>query len=73
VLEVLATISLMVPAALDIVPVFTALAASGVVLLMIGARATCLRRGESQMLPVNVILGALAPFVAIERIGPRSL
>jgi hypothetical protein len=43
-----------------------------VVVLMLGAGATHLRRGEN-ILPVNTILGALALFVAIERFGPHSL
>jgi uncharacterized membrane protein YphA (DoxX/SURF4 family) len=72
-LEVLAAIGLILPAALDLVPVFTALAASGVVVLMLGAGATHLRRGELQMLPVNMLIGALALFIAIERFGPHSL
>jgi len=72
-LEVLAAAGLVLPAALDLVPVLTALAAAGVVLLMLGAGATHLRRGEVQMLPVNLVLGALALFVAIERFGPHSL
>jgi uncharacterized membrane protein YphA (DoxX/SURF4 family) len=72
-LELLAAIGLILPAALDIAPALTAVAASGVVLLMLGAGATHLRRGEIQMLPVNLVLGALALFVAIERFGPHSL
>jgi uncharacterized membrane protein YphA (DoxX/SURF4 family) len=72
-LEVLAAIGLVLPAALDIAPVLTPLAASGVALLMLGAGATHLRRGEAQMLPVNVVLGTLALFVAIERFGPNAL
>ena len=73
VLEVLAAIGLVLPAALDLVPILTAIAASGVVLLMLGAGATHLRRGKLQMLPVNVLIGALALFIAIERFGPHSL
>jgi uncharacterized membrane protein YphA (DoxX/SURF4 family) len=72
-LEVLAAAGLILPAALDLVPVLTALAASGVVLLMLGAGATHLRRGELHMLPVNALLAALALFIAIERFGPHSL
>jgi uncharacterized membrane protein YphA (DoxX/SURF4 family) len=72
-LELLAAVGLVLPAALDLVPTLTALAASGVVLLMLGAGATHLRRGEVQMLPVNAVLAALALFVAIERFGPNSL
>jgi hypothetical protein len=70
---VLAAGGLILPAAFDIAPVLTALAASGVVLLMLGAGATHLRRGELGMLPVNLTLAALALFVAIERFGPHSL
>ncbi|SRR5204863_3713110 len=72
-LELLAAVGLIVPAAFDIAPVLTALAASGVVMLMLGAGATHLRRGELQMLPVNLVLAGLALFVAIERFGPHSL
>jgi hypothetical protein len=72
-LEVLAAVGLVLPAALDLVPVLTALAASGLVLLMLGAGATHLRRGEARVLPVHVVLGALALFVVIERFGPHSL
>jgi uncharacterized membrane protein YphA (DoxX/SURF4 family) len=73
ILELLAAAGLVLPAALDLVPTLTPIAASGVVLLMLGAGATHLRRGELQMLPVNLIIGALALFIAIERFGPHSL
>jgi hypothetical protein len=73
VLELLAAVGLIVPAGFDIAPVFTALAASGVVLLMLGAAATHLRRGEAQMLAVNMVIAALAAFVAVVRFGPHSL
>ena len=72
-LEVLAAAGLIVPAAFDLVPILTALAASGVALLMLGAGATHLRRGELHMLPINTALAALALFIAIERFGPHSL
>ena len=72
-LEVLAAVGLILPAALGILPVLTALAASGVVLLMVGAGATHLLRDELQVLPVNLLLAGLALFVAIERFGPHSL
>jgi uncharacterized membrane protein YphA (DoxX/SURF4 family) len=72
-LEVLAAVGLVLPAALDIAPMLTAVAAAGVVLLMLGAGATHLRRGEKHMLPINLALGGLALFVAIERFGPNAL
>ena len=48
-LEVLAVVGLILPALLDIAPVLVA--AVGVVLLMFGAAATHVRRGEGQMVP----------------------
>jgi hypothetical protein len=71
-LEIAAALGLVLPAALDIAPVLTAVAASGVVLLMLGAAATHIRRSEWQMLPVNLVLAGLALFVAIERFGPNT-
>jgi hypothetical protein len=71
-LEALGAIGLVVPAALDSAPVLTAVAAVGVVMLMLGAGSTHLRRGELQMLPVNLVIAGLALFVAIERFGPNA-
>ena len=72
-LEALAAIGLILPAALGAVPILTAVAAAGLVLVMAGAARTHLGRGEGQMVSVNLVLGALALFIAIERFGPRSL
>jgi uncharacterized membrane protein YphA (DoxX/SURF4 family) len=72
-LEVLASLGLLLPGILDIAPLLTAVAAVGVALLMLGAAATHLRRGEKQMLPVNAALLAIAVFIAIERFGPHTL
>ena len=63
-LEVLAAIGLILPAALDVVPDLVPVAAVGLVVLMLGAVVTHLRRKESQMVVVNVVLIALAAFVA---------
>jgi uncharacterized membrane protein YphA (DoxX/SURF4 family) len=71
--EVLGAIGLILPAALDIAPVLTPIAAVGLALTMLGASATHLRRGELGVLPVNAVLFALAVFVAIERFGPHAL
>jgi uncharacterized membrane protein YphA (DoxX/SURF4 family) len=71
-LEVLAAIGLILPAALDIVPVLVPMAALGLVLMMIGAAITHLRRGESQMIVINLVLLALAAVVAWARFGPES-
>jgi hypothetical protein len=40
---------------------------------MAGAGLTHLLRGEQQMLPVNLLIAAIALFIAIERFGPHSL
>ena len=71
-LEVLAALGLILPALLDIAPVLVGVAAVGVVLLMLGAAATHLRRGEGQMVPVNLVIAAIAVFVAIMRFGPEA-
>lgn len=70
--EVLGAIGLILPAALDIVSILTPLAATGLVLLMLGAAATHARRGETSNIIVNVVLGALAAFVAVMRFGPYA-
>lgn len=71
-LEVLAAIGLIVPALLDLAPVLVAIAAVGVVVLMAGAIATHVRRGEGQMVPVNLLIAAIAAFIAIMRFGPEA-
>ncbi|MEQ8674527.1 MAG: DoxX family protein [Aggregatilineales bacterium] len=64
-LEVAAAIGLILPAALDILVFLTPLAAVGLVLTMIGAALTHIRRKEP-IIP-NVVLGGLALFVAVGR------
>jgi uncharacterized membrane protein YphA (DoxX/SURF4 family) len=71
-LELLAAIGLILPAALGIVPVLTPLAATGLVVVMIGAAVTHARRKEHQMILVNLVLLALAAVVAWGRFGPYS-
>ena len=71
-LEVLAAVGLVLPAALDVVPVLVPLAAVGLVALMIGAAVTHARRGETPMIAVNVVLLVLAVVVAWGRFGPWS-
>lgn len=72
VLEVLAAVGLILPAALDIAPVLVPLAAVGVALLMVGAMITHLRRHENKMIVANVAYLALAGFVAVARFGAES-
>ena len=71
-LEVLAAIGLILPAALDIVPVLVPVAALGLVLLMIGAALTHARRKENQAVGMNAVLLVLAAFVAWGRFGPYA-
>ena len=71
-LEVLAAIGLILPAALGVAPVLVPLAATGLVLLMIGAAITHARRQESQMIVANAVLLLLAAVVAWGRFGPYA-
>ena len=72
ILEILAAVGLILPAALDIAPVLVPLAAVGLVLLMAGAFVTHVRRREIQGIVVTLVLLALAVLVASGRFGPQS-
>lgn len=69
-LEVLAAVGLILPAALDILPVLVPLAAVGLVLLMVGAAITHGRRKETRGIVTNLLLIVLAGVVAWGRFGP---
>ena len=71
-LEVLGALGLILPAVFDVATVLVPIAATGLALLMLGAAATHARRKESQMIVANVILLALAVFVAWGRFGPYA-
>jgi uncharacterized membrane protein YphA (DoxX/SURF4 family) len=66
-LEVLGAIGIVVPSLTGIVPSLTPLAALGLVLTMIGAALTHLRRAEYANIAVNAVLLILAAFVAYGR------
>ena len=72
VMELLAAIGLVLPAATGIATWLTPLAASGLVVVQLLAAVTHLRRKEPQVVPVNLVLGLLAAFVAWQRFGPHS-
>ncbi|MGB3440075.1 MAG: DoxX family protein [Actinophytocola sp.] len=72
VLEVLAAVGLILPAVLDIAPVLVPLAALGLVVIMIGATITRLRRHEYKLMALDLVYLALAAFVAWGRFGPGS-
>jgi len=67
-LEVLGAIGLILPLALKIWPILTGVAAVGLVLTMIGAAITHIRRGEMTLLAPPIVLGLLAAFVAVGRL-----
>ena len=71
-LEVLGAIGPIVPAILATATVLVPLAATGLALLMVGAAVTHARRSEYPSIAANVVLAAMAIFVAIERFGPHS-
>ena len=67
VLEILGAIGLILPTLTGILPWLTPLAAVGLVLTMIGAMIVHVRRNEYSNLVVNLVLLALAAFVAYGR------
>jgi uncharacterized membrane protein YphA (DoxX/SURF4 family) len=69
-LEILGAIGLVLPALTGILPWLTPLAAVGLALTMIGGAIINLRRGEAQPIFANVVLFALALFVAYGRVPP---
>jgi hypothetical protein len=72
VLEILAAVGLILPAATGIAPVLTPLAAVGVALLMVGAAVVHFRRGEIGFIGVIAVLFVAAAFVAWGRLGPYA-
>ncbi len=62
--ELLGALGLILPAATKIKPSLTPLAALGLLTIMILAMGFHLSRGEAQALPINMVLGGLAAFVA---------
>ena len=74
--ELLGAIGLILPAATRIKPALTPLAAAGLTTIMVLAALFHLQRGETGALPINIVLGGLAAFVAWGRwkkapIAPR--
>ncbi|QYJ03225.1 DoxX family protein [Nocardioides panacisoli] len=71
-LELLGAVGLVLPAALDIAVVLTPLAATGLAITMLLAALTHARRQEWPMIGINLVLLALAAFVAVMRFGPQA-
>lgn len=71
--EVLGAIGLILPGVFDVATWLVPTAAIGLAVLMVGAALTHLRRKEYPNVAMNLLLLALAVFVAVERIGPEAL
>lgn len=67
--ELAGALGLVLPSVARIKPWLTPLAAAGFAVMMIFAAGLHVVRGETEVLPVNLILGALAAFVAWGRSG----
>jgi len=65
--EILGALGLVLPMLTGILPILTPIAAVGFVVLMLGAAATHIRRGESQMSMMTIVLALMAAFVAYGR------
>jgi uncharacterized membrane protein len=72
VLEILGALGLILPAVFDVATWLVPVAAVGLAVLMLGAIVVHSRRKETQNVVVNVVLLALAVFVAWGRFGPYS-
>jgi len=70
--EVLGGIGLILPAAVNIAPILVPIAATCLAVTMVLAAIVHLRRGEASKVPVNIVLFALAAFVAVMRFGPNA-
>lgn len=66
--ELSGALGMILPAATRIRPALTPIAGLGLVLVMLLAAAFHLSRGEAQLVPINVVLGSLAAFVAWGRL-----
>ncbi len=71
-LEVLGALGLILPAVFDVAPVLVPIAAVGLALVMAGAAVVHARRKETPMVVANLVLLALAVFVAWGRFGPYA-
>ncbi len=71
--EVLGALGLILPAATRIAPFLTPIAASGLVITMIGAVTTNIIIGEYGLAVLPALLGVFSAFVAWARFGPQSV
>lgn len=69
--EVLAALGLILPAAVGVAPIVVPTAAVGIIVLMVAAALTHLRRSESSMVWINLVLLLMAVFVSVGRFVAR--
>ena len=72
-LEIVGGVGITLPAALDVAPVLTAWAATGLLVLMLCAAITHARRREPRLIVPTLVLAAAAALAAWGRFGPYSL
>lgn len=72
-LELAAAIGLILPGVTGIAPWLVPAAAIGVILLQVGAAIVHIRRGEGQAIVGNVVIAAMALFIAWGRLGDYAL
>lgn len=70
--EIMGAMGLILPALTGIAPILTPLAASGLAVVTIGATIVHARRGEIPLVAMNMMLAAMAIFVAWGRFGPEA-
>ncbi|HEY1177143.1 MAG TPA: DoxX family protein [Phytomonospora sp.] len=70
--EVAAMLGLILPPLLDVATILTPLAATGIAVIMVGAAVTHAKYREYSSITVNVVLFAIAAFVAWGRFGEWS-
>jgi hypothetical protein len=68
--EVLGAVGVILPAVVNIGPILVPLAAIGLGLFMMGAAVVNVRRKDAATIAVNLVLIAVAVFVAWGRLGP---
>ena len=71
--EVLGALGLVFPSLFDVAPILTPIAAAGLALAQAIAVVVHLRRKEPQVIPANLVLIAIAVFIAWGRFGDYSL
>jgi len=72
VLELLAAVGLIVPAAVNVAPVMVPVTAVCWMVLMVGAMTTHGRLGQYKLVMLNVVYMLLAVFIAVGRFGSES-